>query len=524
MKIVIVGGGSSGWLVASGLIKKFPNYEISLIESPNIPTVGVGESTTTLVRNFIKHYLKIDEADFLKKTDGIFKMSVRFNDFVNIGEFYDYPFGSPFVDKFTGISSWDLIKNNYKNINSNDFVKFVYPSYSLFSKNKINKNKNNEFNNFNYDLNLGYHFDANKLGEYLKNNFCIPKGVKNIIANVKDVQFCDDEIECVILENGNKIYGDFFIDCTGFKSIILGQKMKSKFIDISDKLFNNKAWATPITYTDVYKQMQPYTTATAIENGWCWYTPIASRIGNGYAYSDKFIDSELALKQFKKYIFNNKNYNLSKNKIEELPFFQINMKTGFYEESMIKNVIAIGMSSGFLEPLEGTGLHFIIEQILLVYKIIENGKPNQFLIDSFNLKIKDMYQTWIDTLMIIYLTTKRQDTKYWKSIFNMKYINLDLKLQNHYHDISDYGYRALSSMGHNFVNDLFNNVIRGSGIINNINDFDQLLISLYENIDLNKNLKIYMKEFNKNYLKWQKESSKSLHIYDFLIKENLIYY
>jgi hypothetical protein len=522
MKIIIVGGGSSGWLVASALIKKFPKYQITLVESPNIPTIGVGESTTTLVRNFIKHYLKIDEADFLKKTDGIFKMSVRFNDFVNIGEFYDYPFGSPFVDSSVGVSSWDLVKNNYKNLSNNDFVKFSYPSYSLFSKNKISKNEKNEFDNFNYNLNLGYHFDANKLGEYLKNNFCIPRGVKHVIANVKDIKFYNDEVECVILENDYKIYGELFIDCTGFKSIILGNKMKPNFIKVSNKLLNNSAWATPVKYKNVYKEMQPYTTATAIENGWCWYTPIASRIGNGYAYSEDFVDSDNALKEFKKYLLNNKNYNFCTKEVEELPFFQIKMKTGFYEKSMIKNVVGIGMSSGFLEPLEGTGLHFIIEQVINLFKIIENGFPNQFLIDAFNLKIKDMYETWTDSLLLIYLLTKRKDTEYWKHVFNMSAVDFNFKNQNHYHDTSDYSYRALSYNGHNFVNDLFNNAIRGSGIINNINDFDETIISLYNNAKIKSSAEFYFKEFNKNLKKWEKNSNDSLHIYDFLIKENMI--
>lgn len=527
MKIVIVGGGSSGWLVASGLIRYFPKYNISLIESPTIPTIGVGESTTAYVKHFIKDCLKINEYDFLKYTDGIYKMSVKFKNFSNIkNNSYYYPFGMPYTNGFDNfyISAWDLIKKNNKNIIENDFVKFMYPAYHLFSKNKINENLNNEFDNFNFNTDLGYHFDANKVGDYLKKTYCIPKGVNHISNNVKDVVFLNEEIEYLILENDEKIYADLFIDCSGFKSILLGQKMKPKFINISHKLINNKAWAVPIKYKNIEKQMQPYTTATAIENGWCWYTPISSRIGNGYAYSDKFIDSEMALEQFKNYIYNNKNYSLTRQEINELPFFEINMKTGYYEESMIKNVVAIGMSSGFLEPLEGTGLHFIIESIYSLIKIIKNNKTNQFLIDSFNLKIKEMYETWTDTLLFIYLSSQKKENEYWKYIYNLKTIDLDLKNKNHIHDINDYAYRIHGWTRHNYVNDLFNNILRGSGIIDNLTDMDIDIYEMYNRNDIHiKNLnKKYLEIFNYNIKKWEFNSNKSLHIYNFLLEKNAI--
>jgi tryptophan halogenase len=527
MKILIVGGGSSGWLVASGLIRYFPNYDITLIESPTIPTIGVGESTTAFVKHFIKNCLKINEYDFLKKTNGIYKMSIKFKNFSKLKDNgYHYPFGMPYTENFNDfyIAAWDIVKNFNKNIKSEDFVKFMYPAYSLFSKNKINENLNEEFDNFNFNTDLGYHFDANKVGEYLKTNYCIPKGVNHIYNNVKSVVFLNEEIEYLVLENDEKIYADLFIDCSGFKSILLGQKIKPKFINISHKLINNKAWAVPIQYKDIKKQMQPYTTGTAIENGWCWYTPIASRIGNGYAYSDKFVNSEKALNEFKNYLYNSENYSLSKEEINQLPFFEINMKSGYYEESMVKNVVGIGMSSGFLEPLEGTGIHFIIEEIKALCKIIELGKPNQFLIDSFNLKIKNLYETWTDTLTFLYISSRRNDTEYWKHINTLKTINLNLKNQNHFHDVSDYGYRIFDWTHHNFVNDLFNHSLRGSSLVNNFNEFDVDIFSMYNNkfINLEKLSKEYFNIFIKNKRKWDINSNNSLHIYNFLLEKNAI--
>lgn len=522
MKIVIVGGGSSGWLVASGLVKKYPNYDISVVESKTIPTIGVGESTTTLVRHFIKNFLQIDEGEFLGNVDGIFKMSVKFNNFSNINKSYHYPFCTPIVPDNLHLTAWDIVKLYNKDLTNEDFIKSTYPASHLFLNNKIDRNLNNEFDNFVYDKHMAYHFDANKLGVFLREKYCVPKKVKHIIGTVVDVSFADEKVESIKLDNGSRITADIFVDCTGYKSILLGQKMKPKFIDTSHKLLNNRAWATPIKYKDIYKQMQPYTTGTAIENGWCWYTPIASRIGNGYAYSDKFVDSATALDQFKNYLRKSNNYSLSKKEIEELPFFQIEMKTGYYEESMVKNVVAIGMSSGFLEPLEGTGLHFIIEETLALFKIIENGVPNQFLIDSFNLRTKLMYQNWTDSLSMFYLLSGRRDTPYWETIFNMKTSELDLTKVPHYHGVNDYSTRILYWAGHNFVTDIFNIVSRGSGLVSHFDEADSSTYSVSNGISMEKFAKDLFNNFNQNRLKWENNAKKALHIYDFLKQNNFI--
>lgn len=527
VKVVIVGGGSSGWLVASGLVRYFPNYDITLIESPSVPTIGVGESTTAFVRHYIKHCLGIDEYHFLKHTNGIYKMSVKFKDFSTTeSNEYHYPFGQPYTKDFDNfyIAAWDIVKNSYKDLTEEDFVRYMYPGYSLFSKNKINENLNEEFDNFNFDTDLGYHFDANEVGKYLQVHYCVPKGVKHIVNNVKDVVFLNEEVDYLVLENNEQIYADLFIDCSGFKSILLGERIKPKFVSIADKLLNDRSWAVPIKYENVVKQMQPYSTSTAIENGWCWYTPIASRIGNGYIYSSKFADSETALEQFKNYIHDSSNFSLSKRQIDELPFFEVKLKPGYYEESMVKNVVGIGLSSGFLEPLEGTGIHFIVEEVRALCKIIERGKPNQFLIDSYNLKIKYLYAMWVETLMVIYRSGRRKDTEYWKYINSQKTVNLDLTNHTQFHNMNDYGYRVFNWTHHNFVNDVFNNCIRGAGLISNFNEFDADIFTMYnqKHIDLEKLSKDYYSLFLRNKQKWDMNSNNSLNIYDFLLEKNAI--
>jgi flavin-dependent dehydrogenase len=528
VKIVIVGGGSSGWLVASGLVRYCPNYEISVIESPTIPTIGVGESTTAYVKHFVKDCLKIDENHFLKETSGIYKMSVKFKNFSkNNPNGYHYPFGIPYTNGLDNafVVGWDIVKTFDKSVRPEDFVKFMYPAHALFSKNKIDENLTNEFDSFNFDSDLGYHFDANKVGKYLQNHYCAPKGVKHISDNVKDVSFLNDEIEYLVLESGQKVYADLFIDCTGFKSLLLGQRMKPKFIDVSNKLLNNRAWATPTQYTDVYSQMQPYTTATALGNGWAWYTPIASRVGNGYAYSENFIDPQDALDEFKGHLLNSASHSLTKDQINDLPFFEIKMKTGFYETAMVKNVVGIGMSSGFLEPLEGTGLHFIIESIYTLIKTIENGKPNQFLIDSFNLRIAELYRSWVESLSFFYLSSRRDDTEYWEHINKLSFISLDFNNKGHFHDLNDFASRLHYWTRHYHENDLFNNVVRGAGLINNFNQMDADMFSMSQRKHGTTAEDLYKKYYDTlktNMKKWEDNSTKALHIYDFLKSKGAI--
>jgi hypothetical protein len=262
-------------------------------------------------------------------------------------------------------------------------------------------------------------------------------------------------------------------------------------------------------------------------------------VGNGYAYSENFIDPQDALEEFKNYLLKSKNHNLTKNQIDELPFFEIKMKTGFYETAMVKNVVGIGMSSGFLEPLEGTGLHFIIESIYSLIKIIENGKPNQFLIDSFNLRVNELYRSWVDTLSFIYLSSKKDDTDYWKHISKLSFVNLDFTSKNNFHDTNDFAYRLHYWTRHHYENDLFNNVVRGSGLINNFNQMDADMFSMNQRKNGTTSEELYKKyydimvknlqspyhagERNKAWIKW-KRIHKTSHLKDTIDAVVLGYY
>ena len=307
MNIVIVGGGSSGWLVASGLLKTIPGIQITLIETEKINPIGVGESTTGIVKFFINKVLEISDEEFMPGVSATYKNSVLFKNFLYKDDpGIHYPLSKPSLEDIEeyGIHIWDIVTRYKTTLSRFDYVKYMYPSYHLFSQNLIPINKT--FFNFDLNIDSGYNFDANLLGPWLKNNFC-QNQVTVINKEVVEVNSCQYVgIQSIILEDGSKIEHHIdnpvlFIDCSGFNQLLISE-LNPEVVNLSEKLLNNSSWVCPITYTDPYSEMQPFTTATAIDHGWCWYTPIFSRTGNGYVYSDNYVSDEQALEEFKDYL------------------------------------------------------------------------------------------------------------------------------------------------------------------------------------------------------------------------------
>jgi flavin-dependent dehydrogenase len=525
--IVIVGGGSSGWLAASGLIRYFPEKKITVIESSNIPTIGVGESTTALLKEYINVHLGIEDKTFMPGVDAIYKMSVKFNDFYHLqdGGFH-YPFVSTYTEGLEPFQeeSWDIVKNFFPETTRQDFVKSLVSTSHLFENNKISTNESLKFDNYNPNYMLGYHLDANKLGIWLRDNYCIPRGVSHVIAEVKRVVTSEKGVEKLRTSVGD-ITADLYIDCTGFKGLLISALGESEYVDLSHKLPNNKAWAVPTQYSDVYKEMTPYTNCTALENGWAWYTPIWSRIGNGYAYCDRYVSEEEALTEFKNYLLSNKNIRkLTKKEVENLPFFKLNMRAGFYKESFVKNVCAIGLSSGFLEPLEGTGLYFITDSVLLLTKLIDRGRINQFNKDSFNMHMQTKWSDWSDVLSVFYAYSVREDTEYWKEISNKKFDEriIDPNFYSfsygglkEYAETSIYshGFARNKTVGRNRANDF---ISVGYDMTMNIDGPSIEEMSYHLGLDFKQLANQYKKIFDKNIQKWSSAAEKEPHIYDFL--------
>ena len=403
-KIVIVGGGSAGWMTAATLIKAFPDKDITLIESPNTPTVGVGESTIGQIRQWTK-FLEIDDKDFITHTDGSYKLSIKFTDFYEKESFFHYPFGRPnFQNNIADGNDWWFKKLLYKNTPNNDYADCIYPQMALVNSNKLDY----EIQGLPFDFynDTAFHFDSTKFGLWLKNNYCKPRGVKHIEEDIDLIEQDENGIKKL----NNKYTADLFIDCTGFKSLLLGKELKEEFISYNDILPNNSAWATKIKYTNKRKQLQPYTNCTAYNNGWIWNIPLWSRIGTGYVYSDKFISDDDALKEFKKYLGT-----------EELEFKKIKMRVGIHKRLWVKNVVAIGLSAGFIEPLESNGLFSVHEFLMNLVRELRREKVSQWDRDNFNYVCNLTFRNFAEFVALHYALSHRDDTEYWKNNLNKEW-------------------------------------------------------------------------------------------------------
>lgn len=415
-KVVIVGGGSAGWMTAATFIKFFPDKKIVVIESPDTPTVGVGESTLGKLRTWT-NLLEIDESDFMKYTNASYKLSIKFTDFYekDAGGFH-YPFGQPYFEN----DSWDdwfVKKAIHQDTPVQDFCRTFWPAMPLIENNKFNPNISGMFEDFRPDRDVAYHFDAALFGKWLHERYCTPRGVEHIPATITEIKTGEGGIEYLVLDSGERVEADLFIDCTGWRSLLLGGALNEPFDSYSDMLPNNRAWATQIPYTDKEKELEPYTNGTAIENGWVWNIPLWSRIGTGYVYSDKFVEPEVALEQFKKHLNSNKMTIPDKNRVtDDLTFRDIKMRVGIHKRTWVKNVCAIGLSAGFIEPLESNGLFSVHEFLLSLMKNLDRPKVTQWDIDVHNRNVRRMYNGFAEFVAQHYALSIRDDTEYWRHV------------------------------------------------------------------------------------------------------------
>jgi tryptophan halogenase len=425
--ILILGGGSAGFMTAATLLNEFPNKKITLIESPITPIIGVGESTIGGIKSWTK-LLNINDKDFLKHTDGSYKLSIKFTDFYEKGKSFHYPFGEPYLkDNKALLNDWWFKKFIFPKTDNSNYADSHFPQMALVNQNKCFYNENNEIP-FNFNKNTAYHFDAIKFANWLKNNFCLPKGLNYIKEDIVSIEQNENGIKSL----NNKHTADLFIDCTGFKSLLLGETLKESFESYSDLLPNNSAWATRIPYADKEKELVPYTNCTAIENGWVWNIPLWNRIGTGYVYSDKFISDEDALIQFKEYLMKIEPYKLIP--CDHLEFKNIKMKVGIHKRLWVKNVCAIGLAAGFIEPLESNGLFSVHEFLIKLVRNLQRKKVSQWDKDNFTFQCKLLFRNFAEFVALHYALSHRTDTKYWQENFNKnweeKLINLKPTLIN----------------------------------------------------------------------------------------------
>jgi tryptophan halogenase len=296
-----------------------------------------------------------------------------------------------------------------------DFYRYNYPQYQLIMNNSFTMDNNPNLFPFMPKRHGALHVNAIKFANYLRDKYAKPRGVKHIVGTVKDIVAREDGgVGKLILEDGSVLEGDLYIDCTGFKSLLLGEFLKEPFKSTLDILPHNRAFFAPVEYTDKDLEIDSMTTAFALGNGWAWNTPVWSRLGTGYTWSDEFIDEEGALQEFKDHLDskNMKVYDPNRSKKTEIRSVQV--KNGFYERSFVKNVVAVGLSAGFMDPLEGSGLLFIMNSATSLSKFLGNSLITPLEIGIYTEELNDITEMYKQFLTLHFLLTKRDDTPYWR--------------------------------------------------------------------------------------------------------------
>lgn len=391
-KIIILGGGSAGWMSACSLIKAFPNSDITLIESPNIPTVGVGESTTDYMRDWVD-YLGLKDEEWMPACDATYKYGLRFDNWSE-DTFY-YLFGSR-DERTCSLEYWFSYMANHK-VDGADYSRLFHDHGVAVEQGRIVPER--------LLFNSGFHFDAIKFAIYLRDHYAKPHGVKHVQAMVTEVKTDENGVSGLVLDNGDTMTANLYFDCTGFAGLLIDKTLQTPWISFEDKLCNNRTWAVQIPYENKEEQLKPYTTCTAMDYGWVWQVPVWNRIGTGYNYCDKFVTPEKALEEFKKHLGP---------VAEGAKFRDLTWKTGVRDKVWNKNVIAIGLSGGFIEPLESGGL-YSVHEFLNAFLDVTESKPviTKLTIDSFNHRCKKIFVGFADFVELHYTITSRKDTPYW---------------------------------------------------------------------------------------------------------------
>jgi tryptophan halogenase len=416
--VTIIGGGSSGWMSAAALSKLCPHLEVTVVESKDVPTVGVGESTLGHFNTYLQ-LLGLKDEDWMPACKATYKNSIRFTNFAKKdGKSFEYPFISGFDWSYTpnGLNDWGELAALFPDeFDNTSFAKMYAPSNTLLAM--YNKEDNNANGNLgpNYDFanDTAYHLDAQLFGQYLKETICIPNGVKIIENTIHSYDVDDKEnITKILCKDGSTLYSDLWIDCTGFKSMLLEKWMGEEFKTFEDKLANDAAWAVRIPYTDRENQLENVTDCTALDNGWVWNIPLWDRIGTGYVFSTRFVEPNTALREFLKHI-KERYPDIDLDTVE--PFY-IPIKHGYRRKAWSKNVVGIGLSYGFVEPLESTGLLTTHENIIKLVDTLNRreGYTTQIERDAFNGMCQKNVLTFRDFVAMHYAGSGRTDTNYWR--------------------------------------------------------------------------------------------------------------
>jgi tryptophan halogenase len=409
-RIVIVGGGTAGWMAAAPLAQRMARqparpFEVILVESPEIGTIGVGEATLPTIRAY-NAALGLDSADFIRKTKATFKVGIDFQDWGHIGNRFFHGFGDygPSLGEHPSHMHWLRMAKEFNNMPALEnwsissmmarHMKFTPPSNAMPSVTDA--------------YSYGFQFDAGLYANYLR-DYAMERGAQRIEGMIVEVEQHPETgfITAVKLRDGRRVEGDLFIDCSGFRALLIEGALKAGYDDWSEQLPCNSALAVPCASVP---GLTPYTRVTAKESGWVWRIPLQHRTGNGHVYSNAFTSDDAARRVL---------LDAVDGEVLDEPR-QLRFVTGRRRKSWVKNCVAVGLSAGFVEPLESTSINLIETAVGKLIELFPDRDCRPELADEFNRVMNIRYESLRDFIVMHYKLTKREDSEFWRYCANMR--------------------------------------------------------------------------------------------------------
>ena len=406
--VVILGGGTAGWMAANLLHQRWARHgtAITLIESSEIGIVGVGEGSTPQLKAFFDQ-LGISETEWMPRCNATYKAGIEFDGWSNRAgyERYFHPFPTD-LDRFTQPAFFyaTQARRTGRDVAAHPDAFYLPTRIAREGRAPVAPD------NFPFVVSYGYHFDAALLGGFLR-DVARAKGVNHVDTRIADVKLGNDgEVAALIAEDGRRFAADLFVDASGFRAAIIEGALKEPHRPFAENLFNDRAVVVPTLRPD--GEIIPCTRSIAMSAGWAWQIPLTNRIGNGYVYASRYIDDDAAAAELRDHL--------------ALPpdaeVRHLKMRCGRVQRSWVRNCLAVGLAQGFVEPLEATALHVVLMTLERFIEAWETGSR-----DAFNLAIAERYEGIRDYLVCHYRNALRGDTHYWRDAARLDCLSDSLK-------------------------------------------------------------------------------------------------
>jgi 2-polyprenyl-6-methoxyphenol hydroxylase-like FAD-dependent oxidoreductase len=398
-RIVVVGGGAAGWMTAAALATALKGSTVELVESEEIGIVGVGEATFPSIRNFHR-LLGIDEAEFLRATNGSYKLGIEFRDWRVGGESYFHTFGD-----FGELSGPNAVWGQYHRLGEAGLGALGEQCLPSVMASRGRFMVPREEHRYDY----AYHFDAALYAGFLR-KLAEQRGARRTEGRIVEVaRRADGGVDRLTLADGRVVAGDLYIDCSGFASLLLGRALGEPFVDFSHWLPVDRAWACPSER--IGTELTPYTRATALEAGWAWRIPLQNRVGNGHVFASRYIDEESARAQLLQ--------QLDSPALAEPRLLRF--QTGHRARAWVHNVVALGLSAGFLEPLESTSIFLVQRGLGKLIDLLLSGAPlTEPVVADYNSVNARQFARVRDFIILHYCLSARRDSALWRAMTTME--------------------------------------------------------------------------------------------------------